>query len=148
MNDVKSDFRLHEITMGLFLMVCAISAVYTAFAYGAAGFFPYILVVFPLVSFYSVFLFLPMVALLVRLKKTGLLVLVLSCFILAFVVLSIINIGLFGLSNIFIENGRSLVVDGIITKQGYIKAVKDSVVTALIVSIGAILFWLVSLRKV
>lgn len=128
-------------------MTALSATIYTFVSYGAKLFFPFFFVIAGAASCLALFVFFPVICMLVMMRKTTFLTVVTAIMAVSFAVFFIWNYASLIKSEDLVHGGRVMVADGVINTSGYVKILVDSLVTSAIAGVGTIAFWLLSLRS-
>ncbi|MEL6302454.1 MAG: hypothetical protein AAFR07_12475 [Pseudomonadota bacterium] len=138
--------RSLKMLFGLVAMTLVSSVTYTLVCYPQELWRPYFIFVLGAVSLYCLFFVAPLVALLDsrNWRSFTTFITVLAAF--TFTIFFMWNVSSYGSFTKYIYGGEVLVQDGAITAHGYFRSFVDSLITALIASLGGLVLWLSALR--
>lgn len=139
--------KFTRLALGFVVMVVFSSLTYTLLSYGVELLFPYIIFVTFACIIISVLFYLPLWIFMYKISMWNAPAVVISTFIFSVLIFLAWNIFSLGGAMLIVEGAEVLVDGGRITLHGYMSAIKDSVVTAVISALGVILFWYIARSK-
>ncbi|MEM6819702.1 MAG: hypothetical protein AAF578_13040 [Pseudomonadota bacterium] len=115
---------------------------YTLVSYPRELWTPYFVLVLGAASFYCLFVVMPLLTVLTWKKWNSISTFIFLLAAVTFAIFFAWNVISYGSSIKYVQGGQVLVENGAITTHGYIASLRDSIITALIGSLGGLVLWI------
>jgi len=141
-----TEFSFMRFSLALVLMTLTGTTIYTLVDYGLPIVVPYLMGVLAIASVLAVFVFIPIIAVCFKMQRVKISWIAPLVFLAISVLIACWNLYAYSEAETIFEQGKALVAEGGITSEGYLKILRDAVITGLISVFGSVVFWIIAIR--